>query len=133
MLRALDGGASHRRRKIYPSDVAAPAPETFDPPKELTPDERAVWLQLAPHAFKAQTLTPVTAFAFVVLCRNVVLERRYAGSVTDAGGSNHRGLIQRIDAELARFSLAPMGKPILVADEVKKSTNPAKERFFGGA
>jgi hypothetical protein len=32
-----------------------------------------------------------------------------------AGGANHRGMIQRVDAELARFCLSPFGKPMYAA------------------
>ncbi len=91
-------------------DTAPEAITEFDAPNDLTTDERNVWVELAPHAFKARTLTPATAFAFKLLCRNVVLERQYAQSVTDKGTANHRGLIQRVDAELLRFNLAPNGK-----------------------
>lgn len=86
----------------------------FDAPDDLTVDERLVWLRLAPHAFKAGTLSPATEYQFVMLCRNIVIERRLAADVEQLGGSSHRGIIQRIDAELQRFCLSPMGKPLAV-------------------
>jgi hypothetical protein len=53
--------------------------DEFDAPNDLTTEERNVWLRLAPHAFKARTLTPGTEYQFVMLCRNILLERRIAG------------------------------------------------------
>jgi hypothetical protein len=96
--------------------------EPVEPPDDLASDARAVWDQLAPHALQARTLTPATAVAFRLLCQNIVLERLYASSV-DKGGANHRGLIQRVDAELAAFSLRPFGKPIYEAD-AEQPANP---------
>lgn len=98
----------------HPSAPAPPGPpsDTFDPPATLRGKARAVWLELAPLAFEARTLTRATEASFVILCRNVALERKLAGSRRGAGGTNHRGMIQRVDAELAHFCLAPFGKPL---------------------
>ncbi len=90
---------------------AEPLAEEWAAPDDLGPDERKVWLKLAPHAVARQTLTKATAFQFELLCRNVVLERAMARDVEQRGTANHRGLIQRVDAELLRFDLAPNGKP----------------------
>lgn len=90
---------------------AEPLAEEWGAPDDLSADERKVWLKLAPHAVARQTLTKATAFQFELLCRNVVLERAMAGDVKQRGTANHRGLIQRVDAELLRFDLAPNGKP----------------------
>lgn len=82
----------------------------FPAPAHLTADEQAIWGVLAPLAVERQTLTAATALGFEVLCRSVVLERQLAASA-DRGGSSHRAMIQRVDAELLRFDLAPNGKP----------------------
>lgn len=101
----------------HPNAPTAVAPiETFDPPKTLKGIARQVWLELAPHAFEARTLTRATELGFVILCRNVALERRLAGKTTTAGRSNHRGMIQRVDAELSKFCLSPFGKPLYSAE-----------------
>lgn len=112
-LRPVPGGATARAKAPSTNSDAggAVAFEEFDAPDDLSADERKVWLKLAPHAFKARTLTHATAFSFELLCRNVLLERTIAKDVELAGGANHRGLIQRIDAELLRFDLSPNGKP----------------------
>lgn len=133
-LRALDGNAGHR--KVLPgpgpAQAAVPPPvvEEFDAPNDLTVDEWLVWLELAPFAFRNRTLTAATSLGFRLLCQNIVLMRRYAMSVQDAGGANHRGLIQRVDAELLRFNLAPCGKPLVAADQAP-AVDPMKDKYFG--
>lgn len=135
--RALDGNAGHRSVVRHPSaplpPVRPPVPvEAFDAPDELSVDERNVWLRLAPHAFGNGTLTKDKEYAFCLLCRNIVLERRFAGSVQEAGGPSHRGLIQIIDRELLRFGLAPLGKAKEEEPEQPK-VDPLMEKYgFAG-
>lgn len=116
--KALHGSELTRAQR----KAALPQVEEFDAPSDLTTLERLVWLELAPHAFQARTLTRATSYSFRLLCRNIVLERDLATSVTERGMANHRGIIQRIDAELARFCLSPMGKPIV--EEVEQPADP---------
>lgn len=137
-LRALDGNAAKRARIIQHPNATEPPPpperklDESDAPNDLTHEERQVWLELAPHAIKSGTLTMATSLGFRMLCRNVALERTYAASVMDRGGANHRGLIQRIDAELLRFNLAPCGKAMPNPEAQKPPVDPVKARFFGG-
>lgn len=130
--RAVTGDPGHRGRLLtHPGAGTVPtvAPvDEFDAPDDLTLDERRVWLELAPHAFAARTLTAGTSRSFRMLCRNVVLTERLAGS-NDAGGANHRGMQQRVDAELAAFSLRPFGKAIY-ADEPKAAPANPLEKFL---
>ena len=106
------------------TSATLPAVDHVDVPDDLTTAERNVWLRLAPHAIKAGTLTPAHEYQFSLLCRNIVLERELALDVEQRGNASHRGIIQRIDAELARFCLAPMGKPVI---EEKKPEDPFAE------
>lgn len=136
-LRALDGGRASHTAKVLPGpapNVPPVAPwlvvDEEHAPDDLTMDERRVWLKLAPLALEKGTLTPATMLAFSLLCRNVVLERRYATSVSDAGSANHRGMIQRVDAELGDFGLRAFGKPS-AAPLSTPAADPVKERFFG--
>lgn len=108
------------------SDAGGSEVSEFTAPDALGPDERAVWLLLAPHAVARGTLTTATALSFEILCRNVVLERRIAADLELVGGANHRGIIQRIDAELLRFDLSPNGKP---HGQVKKGEERPKSRL----
>lgn len=131
--REVTGNPGHRG-KVLPGPgtgqvPVVPALDEAEAPDDLTMDERRVWLELAPHAMAARTLTPGTSLAFRVLCRNVVLERALACDVEARGGSNHRGMIQRVDAELLRFSLSPCGKAIYQAEPDAKPVNPL-EKFL---
>lgn len=132
----LSGHAGHRGKVVdHPSSAFTEPPavvvEEFDAPDDLTIDERHVWMELAPHGFENGTLSKATSLAFRLLCRNIVLERRYALSVQDAGGASHRGMIQRVDAELMHFGLAPCGKPIVATP--KAEVDPMQEKYFGRA
>lgn len=133
VLRGLDGGAGHR---ATPSAGVASAPasvaavEEFDAPDTLTAEVRLAWMEMAPHAFAARTLTKGTMAAFVVLCHNVVLERRYAASVRDAGSANHRGVQKLIQADRSAFSLRPCGKPIYEAEPVAAPAPQQKRAYW---
>ena len=128
--KAVTGDPGHRGRVLLgPGAGVVPVIGTidaFDPPVDLSSEERQVWISLAPHAFASRTLTRATEFSFRLLCRNIVIERALA--LVLAGGANHRGMIQRVDAELAKFCLAPFGKAIYQA-EPEKPTNPL-EKFL---
>jgi hypothetical protein len=82
------------------------------------PAELVIWEELAPLAFEARTLTPTTTRAFVLLCRMIVLEAALAKE--DAGGSNHRGVVQRVATLMLQFSLAPNGRPLYEAAPVEQ-------------
>lgn len=131
LQRALTGNPGHRGRVLEgPGAGAVPMVAPIAPvevPVDLTSETRAVWDQLAPHALQARTLLPATALAFRVLCCNVVLERALAQDPETRGGTNHRGLIARVDAELAAFTLRPFGKPMLL--EAAPAANPL-DQFF---
>jgi hypothetical protein len=98
-------GAKPRRPAWFPTV------EPFEPSQVLTEVERDAWDRQAPHAFRRRTQTGATEYACVLLCRNVVLERTLALDPDQRGGRNHRGVMQRIDAQLLRFDLARNGKP----------------------
>jgi hypothetical protein len=125
---AISGTASKSGVVLqHPSSTAIAPIETFDPPTTLRGNARKVWLELAPSAFEARTLTRSTEVQFVILCRNVALERRMASRKWGAGNANHRGMIQRVDAELTKFCLSPFGKPLYAAQPVV-TANPL-DRF----
>lgn len=114
--RRVGSGQKGKPRGVVVRHPSAPAPpidgDTFAPPASLRGQALVVWGELAPLAFKLRTLTRETEVSFVILCRNVALERKMARSKRGQGGTSHRGMIQRVDAELAHFCLAPFGKPL---------------------
>lgn len=120
--RVLHGTASAEQRKRAEKPVEV---EEFDAPDDLTLEERLVWMRLAPHAFKARTLTPGTEFRFVRLCQQIVLEQALMRDVEQRGGANQRGVTQRVDAGMVAFGIAPLGKPM--ADEAPKVEDPFDE------
>jgi hypothetical protein len=126
--RAVTGNAGHHIR-VLPRPAGEQVPvvaaiEGFEPPEDLASEERQVWLALAPHAFGNRTLTKATALSFRLLCRNVVLEQTLAVDPETRGGTNHRGILQRVDAELLRFNLSPCGKAIYEEERPQTSANP---------
>lgn len=130
----VTGDAGRRGRLLaHPSSSAEPAVlptvDEADAPNDLSLEERHVWLRLAPHAMQAGTLTPASELAFVLLVKNIVLERAYAGSVQERGTANHRGLIQRVEGGLDAFGLRPQGRRMTTAEPVSKPANPL-DRFI---
>lgn len=128
---ALHG--SHQRTVVrFPAAPAAPSaplvPVAVAIPGGLPAKARRAWERLAPFAVEAGTLTAGTAAAFAMLCRAVVLEAAL-GKGGEAGGPSHRGMMQRVEAGMVRFSLAPVGKPIAKA---AKPEDPFAE-FEAGA
>lgn len=95
--------------------LVPPAPpaerQRFAAPEHLSAGERAIWEWLEPLAVIRGTLTADTAAAFELLCRAVALERVIAANDERVGGADHRGVLQRAEALLAKFDLAPNGKP----------------------
>lgn len=114
--RALTGDAGRRGRLLqHPSAPENSAPvevEEFDAPNSLTLEERHVWMELAPHAFKAGTLIPATGYDFVLLCKDILTERTFAASVTEREGVEHRDIKKEIRKSLLAYGLRADGKPI---------------------
>lgn len=110
------------------TSAAAPDVAIPTPPGNLTLDELAVWNELAPLAEREGTLTDSTRMALRDLCEAIVLKRRLLRVVDDEGVTifnlqgakaahplltQFRGLMQRVEAGMLRFKLAPIGKEIL--------------------
>jgi hypothetical protein len=86
-------------------------------------------LKLAPFAFKHRTLTRASAYTFEMLCRALAQEKQLSLSEADAGGPNHRGLLQRVAAWLKDFGLAPLGKAMYDA-EVESAPAASQKRAY---
>lgn len=130
-LRSIDGGAAHRSEAYQPvKALALPEPVDTPAPATLTDDERAVWVRQAPFAVRARTLTPSTALSFERYVRLVVLEDRLGRDVDAAGGTNHRGILQRINALELQFCLTPAGKALLDAPAAEAKPVSPLDRFL---
>lgn len=127
----LHGGRERpdrKRAKGAPEEAqSAPvvAPEPVKAPEDLAEAVKKVWDELAPMALEAGTLTTRTMSAFVMLCRNVVLERQLAGTPL-AGGKDHRGMLQWVASRFKDFAIAPFGKPV-TQQPAAKPVDPFEE------
>ena len=146
-LKVLHGTASTAERaaaiKTPPVSIDTGGPE---PPADLTDRQRAVWLELAGHAAAKKTLVPETMAAFRNLCSAVALQRLIEAAIEkdgltqstvtlqmdEKGGglqsvqdkahpllSRLTTVMQRVEAGMVRFGLAPIGKP-MVEDKPKE-------------
>ena len=111
-----------------------------EPPADLTERQRAVWLELAPHASAKRTLFPGSMAAFRHLCSTVALQRQIEAELEADGLTNQKvtlqmdasggglesvekkahtllskltTMMQRVDAGMVRFGLSPVGKPMV--------------------
>lgn len=96
-----------------PTVAPAAAPSC---PKDAPAEVAAVWRQLAPHAIAERTLEARTVTAFLMLCQNVVLERKLAAAPLACAGADHRGMMARVEMGMTRFRLIPDGKPVVAAE-----------------
>lgn len=120
------------------------------PPDNLTLAQLAVWQDLAPLAVEEGTLTRATAQAFRDLCEAIVLKSTLLRQAENDGLvlhgpqgkkahpllSQYRGLMQRVEAGLSRFNLAPAGRPAkakdLEGDLFSEFDPPAPLHLAGG-
>ena len=88
--RALGGFAGKRltraqqqqARQAAPADMSLPV---LPPPDSLQGRAREIWLELAPRAAKARTLTDTEAFAFRDLCEAIALKQRMFQEIDEVG------------------------------------------------
>lgn len=128
----LDGTKSQARVLPHPSapPPAGEAVEEFDAPDDLTFEERAVWMEQAPHAFRNRTLTKASALAFRRYCGLVVLEREQFRNVESRGGADHGRTVKLVNGLELQFNLTAAGKPMHAAEPVQKPQS-ALSRFRG--
>ncbi|CAB4177398.1 hypothetical protein UFOVP998_31 [uncultured Caudovirales phage] len=127
-LHLVDGTTRRGDEVVQPTKPA----DEFPAPSDLFGEDLMTWEAMAPLAFEQRTLTKATAYAFSLLCRNIVMERGMATQPMTRGTADHRGLIQRIDAELLAFNLRPNGKAIYEAEPATGApVNPLARFGFG--
>lgn len=112
----LAGAGARPPLSVVPPAAPDEPRKRLECPKDAPPEVREVWRALASHAIAEGTLTERTVLAFLLLCRNVVLERKLAAAPLTCAGPDHRGLLARVEVAMARFRLAPDGKPVLQAE-----------------
>lgn len=131
---------------FQPTIIEGGKPEmtSVRPPEDLPSNQHDFWRRYAPMAMRARTLAPQTEAAFRLLCE-VESElratkaqidkdgRTYIKVTVDGAGQEHeelrahpltsayRQLAQRVEMLMARFSLAPFGKP--VTPKTEKATH----------
>lgn len=117
------------------------------PPADLPADQAVFWHAHAPQAVEAQTLVARTVGAMRLLCELEAAKQKvsakldedgltYIKAWTDSSGQEHeelkahpltshyRQLAQRVEAMMARFGIAPLGKPVLAGKPKSKAANP---------
>jgi hypothetical protein len=104
------------RPRPAPPPSARPADEDLAiPPADLPADQMAIWRAYAPLAIERHTLTPATVPAFRLLCE-LDVQKAVVGRLVDKGAlgglRTFMQLSRQVEALLARFALAPFGKPI---------------------
>jgi hypothetical protein len=135
--RRLAGDAGHRGVVIrYPDaatvgDVPAADSQVVEPPPTLTPDELAVWKDLAPEATRNGTLKASTVKAFVMLCEQIVDYR--AQRRLQAGSADAARTAKIVLGLLGDFDLRPRGKPVTSGENPQQQPlNPMWEKYIGG-
>ena len=137
-------GRKPQEREVYDDSPLPDVPM----PAGLNEAEQSVWAELAPLALVERTLTPATAGRFKVLCHAVAMMQKYAAKldedgltymnvVVDGNGVQrenlkahpligaHRGMMQRVEAGMTAFRLAPTGRAL--ASRVKDKPKNALE------
>jgi len=102
-----------------PDDLAVP-------PSDLSTEQQDFWRSYAPLAIERRTLTPSTIPAFRLLCE-VHSKKVMVGAMVDKGALGglrlFMQLAKQVESLMARFCLAPFGKPA-TSDKPKPPTNP---------
>jgi hypothetical protein len=113
-------------------------------PADLAKDLQPIWQELAPLALARGTLTAEHVPRFRLLCNAVFWERRWSARILEEGDvyiavtvdgagqerqvfkphaliGSHRGMMQRVEAGMIAFRMAPTGKAVVMAKEKPKS------------
>lgn len=97
-----------------------------DPPPSLPLDQQAFWREHAPLAIERRTLTPATVPTFRLLCE-LHAKKVMVGGMVDKGALGglrvFMQLAKQVESLMARFCLAPFGKPAK-PEKPKAAANP---------
>lgn len=147
-LTVIDGGAA----------FSGEASSLLTPPASMPDDQRVFWIEYAPLAIGSRTLTPATVPNFKLLCEleaekqatKATIDRdgrTYIKCVVDGAGNEHQELkahplkadyaklAKDVDRLMARFMLAPFGKPAgpAMKSKVEQQKTAARQQFFGAS
>lgn len=129
---ARAGGGRPKRAQGRKAAQTAPLPV----PGHLSDEERRVWAQWEPLARNMRTLTTETVPSFEMLCKvavevdalREVLRRAnflHPSGLAHPLSTGYRQMVLRLEQLMARFGLAPQGRPVVIPDADPKAT-PSK-------
>ena len=100
-----------------------------EPPVDMTPEQQGFWKACAPLAIERRTLIDATVPAFRMLCE-LHAKKVLVGSMVDKGALGglrvYLQLSKQVESLMARFCLAPFGKPATKTEAPKAAANPWK-------
>lgn len=112
--------------KVFPGQKDAPAAE-IEMPKGLPENQQEFWRANAPLAIERRTLTPATVPAFMLLCE-LNAKKVLVGVKVDEGELGglrvYAQLAKQVEGLMARFCLAPFGKPTDGGKKATTASNP---------
>lgn len=100
---------------VFPGGKVDPA--LADPPRDLPANQQPFWREWAPMAIEKRTLTAQTVPSFRLLCELEVRRRAIGTQIDKEPEPSPMGLrvfaqyAKQVEALMARFCLAPFGKP----------------------
>lgn len=112
--------------KTTPIEPIEPPKDLNEPPANLPEDQKQFWRDHAPLAIAKDTLIAETVPAFVLLCE-LHAKKVVVGKLVDEGQMGglrvFLQLSKQVEGLMARFCLAPFGKP-LKAPKPAATANP---------
>ncbi len=123
---AMLHGGRRLEKALGVADDVAHDEALIVPPSTLPLDQQDFWREHAPLAIERRTLTPATVPAFRLLCE-LHAKKAMVSTMVDKGALGglriFLQLAKQVETLMARFCLAPFGKPA-TAEKPKKAVNP---------
>ncbi len=109
-----------------PADEMDDPEDLAIPPSDLSMEQQDFWRSYAPLAIERLTLTPSTVPSFRLLCE-LHSKKVLVGTMVDKGALGglrvFMQLAKQVESLMARFCLAPFGKPAK-SEKAKPKHNP---------
>lgn len=107
--------------------AALPGTDLTSPPADMTPEQQDCWRLWAPLAIERNTLIVATVPSFRLLCE-LHVKKVAIGTMVDRGALGglrvFMQLAKQVEGLLARFCLAPFGKPAKVEKPKAAGASP---------